>query len=52
MSGFSRRVLAALIVAAALFTAIAVASSASPARVAALRCPAGTHWDNALHICH
>jgi hypothetical protein len=50
MSGFSRRVLAALIVAAALFVAIALASS-STAHVAAFYCPGGTSWDNILHRC-
>ena len=48
MSGFSRRVLAALIVAAALFSAIALASP-STARVAAFDCPGGTSWDNIPH---
>ena len=50
MSGFSRRVLAALIVTAALFVAIALASS-STAHVAAFYCPGGTSWDNILHRC-
>jgi hypothetical protein len=51
MSGFSRRVLAALVVAAALFAAIAAVSPASTARVAAFYCPGGTSWDNILHKC-
>jgi len=50
MSGFSRRVLAALIVAAALFSAIAL-TSPSTAHVAAIYCPGGTSWDNILHRC-
>ena len=46
----SEETVAALIVAAALFAAIAVTSS-STAHVAAFYCPGGTSWDNILHRC-
>jgi len=56
MRALLRRSLAPLIVAAAVFSAVAPASVASaaalhPGKIAPRACPAGTNWDNVTHTC-
>jgi hypothetical protein len=52
MSAFSRRFLAALAVAGAVFAAAAPAASASAASAGPqVRCPHGTHRDGGKHAC-
>jgi hypothetical protein len=56
MRAFLRGSLAPLIVAAAVYSAVAPASFASAAAVHQVTiipraCPAGTNWDNATHSC-
>jgi len=56
MRAFLRRSLAPLIVAAAVFSAVAPASVASaaaihPGKIAPRACPQGTNWDNATQSC-
>jgi len=55
MRALVRRSLAPLIVAAAVFSAVAPAPFASAAvhqvKFISRACPAGTNWDNATHSC-
>ena len=55
MRAFLRGSLAPLIVAAAVFSAVAPAPFASAAvhqvKFISRACPAGTNWDNATHSC-
>ena len=52
MSAFRRRLLAALVVAGAVFTVVAPAASAHAATAAPhVICPRGTHWDDGKHAC-
>jgi len=57
MRALWRRSLAPLVLAAAVFSAVAPAQFAAAAtvhptvKIAPQACPAGTNWDNVLHMC-
>ena len=57
MRALWRHSLAALVVAAAVFSAVAPASFAAAAtvhptvKIVPRACPAGTNWDNVTHTC-